>query len=322
MWRALQVLSVALSLPVVVGALDLKGTISPKPARALVHLRSIEGLTERTIRADRNGSFGFKGLQRGTYVLAILVLNEGEMRKTVEISERLADAAGVVHLPVEFSLAKEDRSYVHFVRAHAFTPLWALQVPNEARRKYKEGIRSLRSGDKARAIANLEQAAMIAPKFTGVRIALGRIAFDAGDYRSAEAQFRQVLEQDPHDLIAAINLGGVLLNEKRCTEALPLNLRAVEQLPADATTSSQLGLTYLCLGDLVTAATHLSAARNIDPDHYSKPQLALAMIYLDRGSLALAELEIKDALRRHPSDALGVQLKNRLESARAGKANR
>ena len=314
------VATAVLALPSAVAALELHGTIHPKPARALVHLRAIEGLTERTVRGDRNGSFRFKGLQRGTYVLAILVFGEGEMRKTLEISEHLADPAGVVNVPIEFSLAKDDRSYVHFVRAHAFTPLWALQIPNEARKKYYEGLRSLRSGDKSRAVANLERAVQIAPKFTGARIALGRIAFDAGEYRRAEAHFRQVLEQDPADLIAVINLGGVLLNQKRCSEALPLNLRSVEQLPGDATTSSQLGMTYLCLGDLVNATMHLSAARNIDPDHYSKPQLALAMIYLDRGSFALAELEIKDALQRHPSDGLALQLKNRLETARAGKS--
>ncbi|MCL4850180.1 MAG: tetratricopeptide repeat protein, partial [Bryobacteraceae bacterium] len=117
---------------------------------------------------------------------------------------------------------------------------------------------------------------------------------------------------DPDALESIVNLGAVLLNRNRCAEALPYCERAVRELPADAATNSQLGKNYLCLGDTVRALQYFSAAKQIDPGHYSKPQLALAMIYMAMGADLLARAELDEALARSPDDSLAIDLKRKL----------
>jgi Tfp pilus assembly protein PilF len=85
-----------------------------------------------------------------------------------------------------------------------------------------------------------------------------------------------------------VNLGGVLLNTERLRHALA---------------NSQLGLNYFDLNEMDLAETPLKTAVQLDPAHFSHPQLTPGEIYLRRGDRAAAVQQMQDFLRRHPDSA-------------------
>ena len=124
----------------------------------------------------------------------------------------------------------------------------------------------------------------LAPQFSGSWNYLGTIAYQTGLYAQAETDFRQALEADPEAYAPLVNLGGVLINLDRRSEALECNLLAVRKSPSDALANSQLGMSYFYAGQLHAAEKYLTAAKQIDPAHFSHPQLLLAEIHLRRTS--------------------------------------
>jgi len=92
----------------------------------------------------------------------------------------------------------------------------------------------------------------------------------------------------------------VLLNLERPREVLGYNGRAVVRRPNDALANSQLGLSFFVLGEPERAEKYLKTADQLDPAHFSHPQLTLAEIYTQRGDRASALAALRDFLARHP----------------------
>jgi tetratricopeptide (TPR) repeat protein len=132
------------------------------------------------------------------------------------------------------------------------------------------------------AVARLKRAVDIAPQFSAAWNHLGTIAYQTGRYVEAEADFRKGLAADPDAYAPLVNLGGVLINLGKWDEAIEYNRRAVLASPNDALANSQLGTVYFYTGDLDSAQKHLTTAKQIDPTHFSHPQILLAEIHLRR----------------------------------------
>ena len=120
------------------------------------------------------------------------------------------------------------------------------------------------------------------------------------NFAEAERDFRRALEANAEAYAPLVNLGGVLLNLGRPEEALQHNLNAARRRPNDALANSQLGMSYFQLGRLDSAEKYLAAAKELDPAHFSHPQLMLAEIHLRRNDRAAAVAELTDFISRHP----------------------
>ncbi|HOK47294.1 MAG TPA: tetratricopeptide repeat protein, partial [Bryobacteraceae bacterium] len=114
-----------------------------------------------------------------------------------------------------------------------------------------------------------------------------------------------------------VNLGGVLLNLKRPKEALEFNRRAIHERPDDALANSQLGISYFWLKDYDSALKYLRLAKELDPAHFSKPQLLLAQIYLQRNEPENAVAELEDFIARHPDAPEVPEIRKKLEAIKA-----
>ena len=79
---------------------------------------------------------------------------------------------------------------------------------------------------------HLKKAIALAPQFSAAWNHLGTIAYQTGLYAEAEADFRKAREADPDSYAPLVNLGGVLINLGRWSEALEYNLLAVRGTPA------------------------------------------------------------------------------------------
>lgn len=251
--------------------------------------------------------FRFRSLAAGSYTLVVAKRNLGYVRRTVVVSPSLADQKGVVrfnlaYVPAEAAL--EGRG--------AAVSKGELAVPDSAWRKFIEARASLGRHEVARAIASFKKAIDIAPKFSAAWNSLGVISYQQGDYPKAEEYFRAAVEAEPGSFDAVLNLGGALLTNGKWQEALADNQRAQAERPQDPLANAQLGLSYFEMGDNDRAEIYLIAAKRIDPAHFTRPQLYLARIYLQRGDAARATNELQDFIKRNPDAPEAKWLKERL----------
>ena len=160
----------------------------------------------------------------------------------------------------------------------------------------------------------------MAPQFAAAWNNLGTIAYQTGKFQRAEECFRHALEQDPASFEPLVNLGGVLVTAHKLDEALDYNVRAVLTRPNDALANSQLGMVYFELGQFDSAVKYLERARQIDPAHFSHPQLLLAEIHLRRGEKRAAAEVLEDFLTRHPDYPQARKMRQSIEDLRGANA--
>jgi uncharacterized protein HemY len=77
-------------------------------------------------------------------------------------------------------------------------------------------------------------------------------------------------------------------------------------------------MSYFYRGELDAAEKYLTAAKQIDPAHFSHPQLILAEIHLRRNEPQAAAAELADLLNRHPDLPNGSKVREEIARLRAG----
>ncbi len=261
-------------------------------------------------QAGRDGRFTFKNLPEGTYTLVVEIPTAGGMRKTVEVGPSFADEKGRIFLTVKFD-GTERAEREQLVSAVE------LSIPDEAKVEYGRATDCLARKNIDGATGHLKKAIEVAPQYAAAWNFLGTIAYQSRQYQQAEQYFREALKRDPEAYSPLVNLGGALLSEAKIEESLPINERAAELRPKDPLAQSQLGQSYFFLGRLDEAERHLKQAKDLDPSHFTYPQVILAEIYARRNQLPQAIAEIEEFLKLHPDSPLTPRMQKALADARA-----
>ena len=296
-WNLLALIGWSLAQCAPAADFDVVGQIVPEAA-ASVSLHGATAPFESATLSDERGRFRFRKVAPGAYTLAVFQPAFGEARQTVEVGPGVADSPGRVKVTLRLESGKFESDDAR--RRGATVSTRELSIPARARREYREAQRCLSGRDVAGAVAHLRRAIEIAPRFAAAWNHLGTIAYQGRNYKEAEDNFRHGLAADPEAFEPLVNLGGVLLNLGRVDEALQYNLHGALRRPNDALVNAQLGMSYFLSGNLDLAAQYLTLARQIDPAHFSHPQLLLSEIHLRRNERAAAIEELEDFFKRHP----------------------
>ena len=306
------VIAAALLLPAVparavspaADTLELRGQVV-LPPRAVLRGRRITLTLLRVgtafnlqTRADAGGRFRFKKIPAGTYSLSIYIPGAGEMRSTLDVTPAFADADGRVEK--RFAYDEDALAHQTLPVQRGMVSVRELSIPRRARNEYAAARRDLRRQNLAGAKRRLLQAVEIAPQFIEALNYLGILAYQERDYPAAEGFFRQALEHDPEAYEPLVNLGGALLSLGRAEEAVEVNTRAQAAQPKDALANAQLGLSYYLKGNDTEALNYLLLTEQLDPAHFTSPQIPLANIYLRNSDEQSAVEELEDFLVRHP----------------------
>jgi tetratricopeptide (TPR) repeat protein len=282
-------LSAATSEP----AFEIRGEVLPHRV-ASVSLHAIATPFAVSTLAGPDGHFRFKEVEPGTYTISVSTQLGSEVRKTVEICAATADKKGRVTVGISLDGQASNRAEAGTVSARS------LQVPDRAQREYEQALRDIARRDFDGALVCLQRSVRIAPGFATAWNQLGTMAYQTQHYREAENYFRKGLDADPNAYEPLVNLGGVLLTLDNFDGALKYNSEAVRRRPEDALGQSQLGLTYALLNQLDAAEKHLLVSIRLDPDHFSRPQLTLAEVYIRKNEPGRAADELEGFLRSHP----------------------
>jgi tetratricopeptide (TPR) repeat protein len=276
---------------------DLTAQFSPPAVASVSIFRVASPYTSSTL-SDETGRFTFRKLEPGAYTVAVFEPSRGEARQTIEVGPSNADARGRISLTIQ--LKDSDFVFADAMRRRHSVDAKQLAVPEKALREYQDAQKDLERHDTPSAIRRLEHAVELAPQFSAAWNNLGTIAYQMRKFLRAEECFREALAQDPQAYEPLVNLGGVLVNLHKLDEAWDYNLHAVLVRPNDALANAQLGMTYFELGNFELAEKYLARAREIDPAHFSHPQLLLAEIHLRRGDNRAAAADLEEFLKYHP----------------------
>jgi Flp pilus assembly protein TadD len=287
---------------------EIRGEILPHAAAA-VSLHAVANPFATSTLAGLDGRFRFRKVEAGAYTISVSQPQHGETRTTLHIGPGTADAKGRVVIRVDTQGEALHREPEVTISARAW------QIPARAQHAYEEASRQIARRDYDGAIASLRRAVEIAPRFAAAWNHLGTIAYQTQHYGEAAGYFRQGLAADPAAYEPLVNLGGVLLNLGNSEEARKYNLEAVRQRPNDALAQSQLGLAYLLLNQLDLAEKPLLRACQLDPGHFSHPQLHLAEVYVRREFRRAAD-QLDDFLHHYPDWPDAARMRQTIEQWR------
>jgi len=295
---------------------ELHGTLldrSSKPFignNTVVQLSGPYGPAGFSTLADIKGGFRFKKVPAGMYILTAFVPQVARAKRTIEIGPSFADRKGRINM----TLQMQPRPY----RPGSYqVDAMQLSIPETARDEFAKGQQRFSTRDFSGAAGYFRRALDIAPQFSAAWFQLGLIACQEQRFQQAADHFREALKYSPENYMALLNLGGVLLAQRNAGEAAAVNERAVKARPDDAQAQAQLGYSYLLLGRLEEAETHLKRTVSLDPANYYYPQILLADIYSQRGDNASMVRELEEFLRLHPDSQKArdvAQILDRLRS--------
>jgi Tfp pilus assembly protein PilF len=285
----------------------------PQKPRRLVAYVALNGNTmpySDHTWTDFGGKFKFKKVPSGSYSLQVEIRRRGDKHLTVEVSPSLADTKGRVHQVITVepsqSVTVKQRPDVVSVRE--------LSIPEKARGLYLKAEKKLSKGEIDEGIELLERAVNLAPHFVAAINRIGTVFHMQKDFSKSEQYFREALAVDPNAYAPLVNLGGSLLAMGQFDEALAINQRAVLVRPLDALANAQLGVNYVSLKNDVKAQEYLIRTKELDPLHFTYPQLALAGIYNRQNKLTLMLQELKEFLKLHPDDVQNNLVKKQIET--------
>jgi Flp pilus assembly protein TadD len=322
MYRAATlILTLTLTSPVLLSAasdqkFEFRGKVlvgGAPPVRDLQTIVYLYGATfpfQKSSRIDLAGQFGFKDLRPGTYRVSISIQNWGEMERTIDIGPGLADEKGRVWREFEFEPGTTGSA--------ATVVTTQLSLPRKALSLFASAEKRLGKHDVDGAKRDLNEAIEVAPHFSAAWNLLGTIAFQSGEYQTAESCFRTALEHDPSAYPPLVNLGAAELALGKLEEAREINRRATLADPKDPLAHSQLGQTLFHLGEHDEAIRELKEAISLEPGHFSYPQLVLAEIYRLREEWPLMLETLREFCELHPDSPVTARIQEMLQSSEPG----
>jgi tetratricopeptide (TPR) repeat protein len=202
----------------------------------------------------------------------------------------------------------DGRGFVwHLPRGLAST---GIEVPAEASMHADLALVLQQTGREAQAAEHIDRAGEIAGSPGYPHIELGRLYLQCGNLRAAEDAFRAALDVATNDVLALGNLGTLLVQLGRSTEALPYLRSAVERDPGRPDIWMNLGVACHFMEDHAAAVDAYSHALDLG----SRRAVLLnnmGLCLIEVGRFEDARARFSEALELHPGaaeyhDNLGV----------------
>lgn len=129
---------------------------------------------------------------------------------------------------------------------------------------------------------------------------LGTAHLTGGDVTEAEKAYRRAIKERPNFALALLNLGRVLMTQKRYAESVDPLWTATQARPDSADAHFLLGETYLKLRQGSKGVPHLNEALRLDPQGKVEAHLLLAALYDGAGLKDRAASEYEQFLMKRP----------------------
>lgn len=244
---------------------------------------------------DLSGRFNFPGLRAGTYEITA----EGDDQTfettsvTVDINAGLAQTfTQNIQLKPKAGAAVQPAATV---AAEEIDP----DVPDAAKEKYRQGLKSAAEGKPEQAVKLFQDALAAHARFYAANLALAGQLSKLQRYEEALAAYRRAGEIKPDRPEPYVGVGVTLVSQKRYDEGIKM-LRGVLEVDKDLPAPYlSLGYAEMMTGDYKPAEEHLLRALEL-----SRPALAhvyLANVYEQTGEFDKAVAQLQAYLKENPS---------------------
>jgi Flp pilus assembly protein TadD len=244
---------------------------------------------------DLSGRFIFTGLRRGAY--RVTAEGDGRSFETTSVEVDISSVGSGTQAFANIQLAPKAgaaEGQPTSVTAEEIDPT----VPERARERYRQGLRSAADGKAEQAAKQFEEAVAAHERFFAARMALAEQLYKLKRYDEAVAAYRKASEVEPERAAPYVGVGVTLVAQGRFEEGARL-LRGVVELDKDLPAPYlSLGYAEMMLGDYAQAERHLLRAVEL-----GRPPLArvyLANVYEKTGDPARAAAQLEAFLKENP----------------------
>ena len=278
------------------------GKRSDRPV--MVRLSSMRG--ELTSTSNGNGSFQFRGLTGGRYVVTI---DAGEAYTTATQSLDIPHSAGTMS---RVSQTYSVQMYLRAKRAAVVTKgvVSATDPPKAAVDLYNKALESVKTGQRDKAIEQLKGALAIHPQFVAALNGLGVQYMKLGNFQAAYEAFNAALTITPDSFILHLNCGIALFQLGRFAEAETEFSAALLKNEISGTAHIYRARTLIALNRLDDAVKNLKRAVEIGGDDVKIAHRYLAGIHMEKGENAEAVKELELYLKTRSAAKESDQIKN------------
>ena len=270
----------------------------------LVLQSGMQTITETFTNAE--GRFHFKSIREGDYLVETMetdLLEATSTKVNLYPAIRTAPTPNLVMLLVDVPLKPAKKQPLGVIAADV-----DLNVPKEAQKHYRAGMKALDLADSPGAVQELQKAIAVYSRYYAARLALGRELRLQKKFEDAA----NVLEPLPQIAIGRaeprIEYGIVLLNLQRRQEAVRELTEAIRLEEANWAAHLYLGWAVLA-SDEKTASGHFKRALELDEQKAARAHIALGQIANNAGRReeALKHLVAYLTLAPNASDAEAVR---------------
>jgi tetratricopeptide (TPR) repeat protein len=272
----------------------------------IVRLNTIRG--ELTTTSNSNGSFAFRNLAGGRYVVRVEVEGYTPATETVDIPHPQSSLTGSQARGQNYSV----QLYLRPGSGAAVTKgvVSANDPPKPALDLYNKALESVKAGERDKAIEHLKAALAIHPNFPAALNGLGVQYMKLGNYQSAYEAFNTALTITPDSFILHLNCGITLFQLNKFAEAEKEFSAALLKNEASGAAHIYRARALIALNRLDDAVKDLKRAVAIGGDDVKIAHRFLAGIYIEKGENAEAVKELELYLKTGSAAKETDQIKN------------
>ena len=279
-----------------------------RPVRDLyVELQNENYFAVARTRTDSAGRFSFIGVSSGHFNIKVITsgTNYLEYTTSVEIVNVVQGGSDSAYLEIPL---KVDKNKVSSGVAEITDAIFVQDVPEEARRLYKKGVKNLQKGDLG--FSEIEEALKIFPTYFAALNTLGTEYVARKEYQKSLAYLIRAVDVNQRSFSTYYALAYACYELDHRPEALEAARAATILQPRSFNaqllygTLLRMDRSYEKAEIALTAARKLSDKRPVPEVHW---QLALLYNKLGRNEEAANELEIYLKLQPNAPDRKGIE---------------
>ncbi|HXU35130.1 MAG TPA: tetratricopeptide repeat protein [Blastocatellia bacterium] len=280
------------------GSIFLPGGQRPD-ARFKVKLTGLASV-EQFQFSDDSGSFTFRRLQGGRYTVIVDAGRDYEIaNESVDIIEppRRRNEPGVT-VPIHITLQLRGSKLGTLGTVDARTAA----VPDAAKDLYKQAMESAKSGDRKKAIEELNKALEIYPNFMSALTELGVQHMQLKQWDKATDALRKAIKISPDAFYPHLNYGIVLVQVKNYKDATSELRFAVQKDGTSAVAQLYLGRALINVGQYDAAESALRHTITIggNGDEAVEAHRYLGAVYIEKRDSVRAADELDTYLKLAP----------------------
>lgn len=269
--------------------------------------------------SDDSGAFTFRRLQSGRYTLVVDAGKEFELAaENVDIIEPATRRGGQgITVPVYITLQPRENKSATPGTVDARTAA----VPDAAKDLFKEAMESAKSGDRKKAIEELDKALEIYPNFMSALNQLGVQYMELRQWEKATEALRKAIKISPDAFYPHLNYGIVLVQVKKYSDAASELQFAVQKDGASGVAHYYLGRALINVGKYDAAENALRHTITIGGDEAIEAHRYLGAVYIEKRDRLRAADELDTYLKLAPTAKDAERIRSIIKDLRSQASN-